>query len=374
MAATCSYASLRFLSKPVLEDPKALEMLGIERTDDVRILDRSDDGLTLVHYISEHPSNKVAHVRGIVYDSDYKIVCKSFPYTPEVSVSEYANMADAEFEYTDVYKASEGTILRLFNYGGLWRMSTHRKIDGRRSRWGGPTFGEMFDECWGDEDFSMLDENMCYVFLLVHPNNKLVCRHAKPHLLHVLTFHNSNMSQPLLVYVAHNAVVGPELVDVKSFADMKRELATMDPYINTGLMVHDFTSGVSCMPVVKKVVNDDYMRMRTVRGNEPNLRIRYFELAATADHDLLRDLLPEKSEYFDKCDFDFDLVVESLTDCYIDRYVNGLFVPLPPAQHRILANIRHNHHRVKDLKDMIRSGLLASGALCINGAIRDLTK
>lgn len=370
--ATCSYNSLRFLSKPVLEDPKALKLLGIERHDDVRILDETEDGLTLVHYVSESPDQKIAHIRGIVYDQDYNIVCKSFPYTLEVTYHEYIKATKCKFPTNASFvEAEEGTILRLFNYGGVWRLSTHHKINGRRSRWAGPTFGDMFNDCWGDNDFSDLDETMCYVFLLVHPENKLVCCPKVPYLLHVLTLSRiDGMTTPVNTLIQRQNVRTPVVRVISSWVDMMNIVDDLNALSKTGLMVFEFERSDG-MPTVTKIINEAYLEFRNIRGNEPNLRIRYFELMADGQHHSLRSLLPEKTAYFDKCDAEFKSVVCKLRNCYIARYVNGYYVVLPSDKHRILVNIRRQN-RVVALEESIATELLKSGALSINRAIKGL--
>ena len=200
----------KFYTKPRLSSlgskaEKMFALLGVKASEDVhlRIFDSIDEGnVILVHYISLSPT--VYHVRGVVIDVvNERILCSSFPYTEEYTVvppETTANPESLQFlkasgkvsfsEDCIVTKAYEGTILRLFSYKGTWYLSTHKKLDGSKSRWAGPPFGMMFDSIWGKDvpKESIFDPEKCYVLLMSHPDNKLVCDIRVPKLYVVASY------------------------------------------------------------------------------------------------------------------------------------------------------------------------------------------
>lgn len=148
-------------------------------------------GLYLVHYTG---SSSITHgfLRGIIVDvPNQRIVCDSYGYTPTVSLSRdlvVAPTGNYELLDTDGRTHSvspnqvqfrvgyEGTILRLFKHNGKVYISTHRRIDASRSRWGGSApFPQMYTELGGPKGEDLFPADVAtspfvYFFLLVHPN------------------------------------------------------------------------------------------------------------------------------------------------------------------------------------------------------------
>ena len=158
-ATSTDFMKQRFLNKPTLSDlfdadkVKAIcKLIWISDADsetNIRVFDQVDeDNLILLHYLDPEPS--VYHVRGLVVDhSTLEVVGQSFPFTEELSPEELSpkickqdpNCDDEQpirGDINDYYitHAYEGTILRLFQGRTTkkWYLSTHKKINGRKSR------------------------------------------------------------------------------------------------------------------------------------------------------------------------------------------------------------------------------------------------
>ena len=117
----------RFLDREFATENQ-LKKLGVELKyqEFVRVLDTqkeqgSDLTLYLLHYLTivntegvvdQEILGFIGHVRGIILDQDNNIVCRSFGFTPEYSLSQFENLENLE-NYT-AYTAYEGTVLRLF--------------------------------------------------------------------------------------------------------------------------------------------------------------------------------------------------------------------------------------------------------------------
>ena len=299
----------KFLSKPEITDPIILKLLNVpeDQSSFVRIFDEYPNGLQLVHYISSS-NDHVNHLRGVIVatsENPPRVVCKSFPYTPEF-LSNVFDMSDEDIAKSVAFEGHEGTILRVFYYDKQWYVSTHKKINGTMSRWSSPTFGELFKECWGmvnkdDEfDFSILNQDYCYVFLMSHPLNRLVCEQNSPALFHVATYDTINNMKDINVQLSNSMVSYPIVLNFGTKKEVIDYVNTMTWSKYSGIILYS-PDGKMC-----KVVNSDYYYRRQIRGNEPNLKLRYLQLERMdkIKPSELIELLPEKKDYFKKVDRD----------------------------------------------------------------------
>nr|QBK87564.1 MAG: RNA ligase with polynucleotide kinase domain [Marseillevirus LCMAC201] len=351
----------RFLSR----DPATPELLksvgvGVEWTEYIRVLDRQNK-LALLHYvntwvsstdhtINETPLKDIGHVRGIIVDTDTgKIICRSFPYTPEVSsenTERIGSIFPQDLSEASVYTACEGTVIRLFWYGEEWNISTHRKIDANNSYWAGPTFGSMFRELRG---FSLddLDKNYCYAFLMSHNGNRLVYKITKPQLMLIAIYDYSKqcfLSDTEMEPVRLSGCVYPSpVIDINTITDLREavdELEKFASYNHAGIIV--IPDSQDPRPI--KIVNATYNSIRDARGNESSIRTRYIQLRGTTEGKLLIKWFAEPDqEIFDDAEKEIDKLVLSLHIMYMNRYVHKNFARLPKEEFVTLQNC-HTWH------------------------------
>lgn len=328
----------QFLKKPAV-DKELAGFLNID-TEHVRVFDSSlqNNGsrLFLVHYTIQPPPKEIRDLRGVIIEKnkndEFKILCRSFPFTEERLPSS-SPIPDFYFRKPDtvVVQAYEGTVFRVWWYEKKWFLSTPRKIDARNSKWAGPVFGEMFKDIMTDEEIdTVLDRNVCYTFLMCHPDNRLITSYKEACLYHVgvynpltQSFHSSGDEEFKRSIVEHKNIKYPEEMKVESWNDLISQISDLDwKTTSSGALVR-----VGKIPI--KVTNSSYEKMRELRGNEPNLRIRWFQLLEEKRSQELEDLLPEKKEFFDKLKVDNESVIEWLINIYNKRFVQKDKTQLP---------------------------------------------
>ncbi len=313
---------------------------------DVCVIDeKPQDDLILLHYLELIPG--VESVRGIVLDvsnnSNPKMVAKSFPFTQEVEF-----LQEEQFSYPcTVTKAYEGTILRVFRGKNTkdWYISTHKKIDGRRGRWCGPEFGDTFNQVWGDFplDTHLVDNktgDRCWIFLVSHPDSRIVCEIEKPTLRLVGIFENGKVTmRDLDSTISHRNIYIQEHLDVNTFQEFQEQAKLLDKKECTGLLFSKFTgTGWECVKVVPPL----YLESRELRGNEPNLRLRYLELREGQIHiDEFVNLYPEKKDLFDEIEWYLkEGIVEYLH--HISETLFGIEI-IPKEEHFIIKSARRGN-------------------------------
>lgn len=337
----------KFLSNPPISEDE-MKILGIKESckDKVRVFD-SKDNLKLFHYIDSDPTDDVSHVKGVIVDTNTnKIVCMSMPHVPECLISNFDFSIIDNYENSMFMESPEGTFIRLFfsENSNSWKFSTHKNIDGENKRWGSPAFGTLFlqtvnacaplnDSVEGDINnnslVNILNKKYCYTFLVSHPYNNLVCKINQPRLFHMLTFdvENQKMTQSI---INHPSVFYLNPLQFKN----KEELVS---YVNN--LGWETVSGITVYTnKIVKLVNPEYYRKRLLRGNEANLRVRYFQLNEEERKELV-DMYPYKDNFFRNIEKDKRNISFKLLELFIHRNINGNFMRVPKNIHEFLEDI-----------------------------------
>ena len=91
----------------------------------------------------------------------------------------------------------DGTMINLFYHNNEWLTSTRSNI-GATNKWSSDnSFQEMFKECSDSLDYSTLDREYTYSFVMRHMNNRLTSKVHKNELVLVEVYHNG-VNQPCL--------------------------------------------------------------------------------------------------------------------------------------------------------------------------------
>lgn len=147
-----------------------------------KIID-SYKNLRLVHYDinkAHELDPQAQNLRGTIVDiNTMKIVCSSFGYTPNIvtgSVPEIGQLLtdtnNKDFNFPENFNLSpvtEGALLRVWMYEDEIMVSSHRKINCEKSRWGSSGFfKELFYKYIGDFDIKnvIADNNVAYFILM----------------------------------------------------------------------------------------------------------------------------------------------------------------------------------------------------------------
>lgn len=328
------------------------DLIGVspEHDEHLRVLDEHRDAnLVLVHYLTPLP--EVSHVRGVIIDTkEAAVVAGSFPHTEEYSPSSEKAAQIQVDKDTCVTVAYEGTILRMFRAStGEWFLATHKRIDGRQSRWSGPAFGESWNKLWGDPRRydAYLRSDLCYAFLLSEPANRLVCTMSEPQLYHVATFQGDDQYPPAASdYIQpHPNVILSLPLDISTNEEMLARAKALDWKVHAGLLVANAQG-------MFKLVPDQYAQMRNVRGNEPNLRMRYLQLLAEGRERELRDLFTEREMFFQSVDDQLRRLTDYLRALYETRYVRREFLRLPREEYYVLERV---HRGDEDIEAVLRT-------------------
>lgn len=273
----------------------------------VVILDR-DDSRTLEHYdvCTEDSAPDVKRARGVVRDGA-NVICQSFGYTPEYEARDPAWRALVQdcIQNCTIFRSEEGTLLRLYFHQGVWRLSTHKRLDAFESRWSSArSFGELFVEALEhffatggelpvedkrdvfDRFCDSLDRESVFAFLLrTNGDTKIVCRPPeKPTIFFAGRFYHG-----LRCEGNPTPIPFPLRVRFATADELEAYVLSLDPLAHQGVIVFPTDQ------TVFKVLAPGYSEYAAVRGQEPSLFRAYLRIRRS-DEDLARFLtaFPER--------------------------------------------------------------------------------
>lgn len=246
---------------------------------------KEDDDLILVYNDNNSNLNEyfVRFFNGVIIDKEsLKVICYSADKCQEENIID-SNLYDNDVIIKPVY---EGTLIRLFNYKGVWKLCTKKMINSYNAKWtSDKTFGEMFDEIFKKDVFNYdLDTSYCYSFLMGHVENNII-QNVDNYLIHLNTInlvenievnHRFNVSNEKLKHIDD---FGSVLINMNEQA-LKEHIITIkkDNMLNEiGYMF------INNKGIKQKFMKNNYAEIRELWGNTNNRLFRYLHLRKNPD-------------------------------------------------------------------------------------------
>lgn len=301
--------------------------VGIRKTDEI-------DGLEC--YCSDSPpfDKFEQKIRGHVFNGD-RLILKSLPYGKNLKSGE----SESEIGDLKKYKITqmrEGSIIRVFNFENKWYITTHRKLDAFKSKWGnGESFGEIFKDnveikTWMtfEEFLEGLDSNLSYFFIC---GTTEITRCVAP----------ASRKITLIKAVDRS---GNEVFceNLKNWYEKTYEFDSFEALTeNVRDMKYPFDEGYGYYLTSEegnfKIYNDDYLYYFELRNNSPSIPFAYlhnvFEEQKNSD---FRKMYPEHTETFDFYDKEIKEIAKDLQSKYVKRFVLKQNFVVPKYEHAIL--------------------------------------
>lgn len=196
-----------------------------------------------------------------------------------VNSVELDNVNDLRVEYCE-----DGTMIRLYNYKDSWYTSTTKCIDARKSYWTSTkNFDDLFWEIFDKSLLESLDKNYTYVFVLLHKENRIVVKHKINMLVYISRIHNQTFNEDYTQQF--NNIYGirrPKRINTSEF--LRLSISNSDviknlyhPY-KRGILVKILMNSQSGFWKIYKIDYETYVATKLLRGNVPQIRMRYLEL------------------------------------------------------------------------------------------------
>lgn len=126
----------------------------------------------------------VQECRGLIVDeaADWRVVSR--PYDKFFNYNE-GHARQIDWQSARVYEKLDGSLMVLYQYQGLWHVSTSGTPDASGNV--GDTslaFGDLFWQIWYELGYSYpVHTHLCYMFELMTPHNRVIVRHDKNRLV-----------------------------------------------------------------------------------------------------------------------------------------------------------------------------------------------
>lgn len=348
----------------------------IENHPDIIKVD-SDKELDLFCYKNYNSESDpvVQQSRGVIYNKN-NLVMKSFGFiiectsNDESKVGSYINNMD-DFNF---YPSFEGTLIRVF-YHNKWYISTNRKLNAFNSKWSSDTsFGNLFCQALEseyncndvfkeklnlytgnsvlDKFLSSLDKENKYFFLLkTNENTRIVSKppsrpsfyyvghYSREEPVHLDTHASSNLYLPRLFKIPFTTVSG-----------LLNYVNSCNPLFSQGLIAINYKTNVHY-----KIYNPRYKELYDLRGNQPNIIIRFLQILKGKEGEDLNKfkfMYPEYELEFNQYERTLNELKHYIYNCYVTRYMKRQFLQLPPEQH-YLVKLCHNWYHTNGRKEKV---------------------
>lgn len=325
-------------------------------TGQIELVDNNGDlQLYSYTYCDNNSSDYVKQCRGIIFNND-TIIAKNFGYTEEYTISDEKKIESTivDFSQWKFFSSLEGSIVRLYYFKDKWYLSTFKKIDAFKSKWGSKhSFGELFTRALKNETrinsnfgssflegksvyeqfLNLLDTKKQYMFLLPQ---KRVCVNFDFHKIYFVgTFENGVLSFENKTKLFRP----PELL----FSSIEELLN----YVENDIHIDKY-QGIICFNLydnkVLKIFNSQYYKKYLIRGTEQSPRFRYLQLRNNEnDKNILTSICIENIEEFKQCEYTISKIIKHVHKCYLDRYIKRIHILVYPDVHNILRAL-HKHY------------------------------
>ncbi len=304
------------------------------------------NGKTLELFCSDNPpQTPLEHqVRGVVF-SGSKMILQGFPYSNEQIITEKSTEEEISFLYKNndwtITEAIEGTLIRIFYFNDKWIITTHRKLDAFKSKWGSEkSFGDIFKEAVmiktqdsqinDDVDVNTLcqklglNKHRQYTFLITATDKtRFVCPSTPIPIvyLYAITEKINNKT----------TIINENDSEMKKWNDWKQESLHLKapeaiqfvqnlsfPFKCQGLLFFNSKTFESY-----KLVNKTYQEYFDVRGNIPSVPFAYLHILGNKNKiQMFKQMISEKDiETIEKYEKTIQELIVELHNLYLKRYV-----------------------------------------------------
>jgi len=252
----------------------------------VRELDNGSNDLKNVYLLvdaeEETDSPLGIQSNGIILEKETNnVVCMSQNKFMNIESAEQGSLIDNLRHTYSKFRmeyCEDGTVVRLYNYKGVWYTATTKCIDASHSYWSSEkTFDGMFWEVFGDQT-NNLDSSYTYVFILIHKENRIVVDHKYNNLIYINRIHNISKVED---YTNHFYSSDPKRsIRRTRQIDSNAIHYPLDDYYHPtkrGIILKFYNDKLNNW-VIYQYDFSSYTTIKQVRGNVPLIRMRYLEL------------------------------------------------------------------------------------------------
>lgn len=299
---------------------------------------KSNEKYKIVKYNKEMLINELIPIYGVLRSVIINAENRVLSFAPPKSLVAEKFMENYP-EKTDNIIAEEfveGTMINMFydksvGVTGTWQIATRNTIGAEvyfyKQR--GKTFRQMFLEACAacNFEFTRLNPEYCYSFVLQHPENRIVVPFSKPSLYLVAVYKIEQTESGVDVIVqdidqdksgwASTFIKFPERYEFSSYSELIEKYASPNtPYNIMGVVIKNLHTNERI-----KIRNPIYEEVRHLRGNQPKLQYQYLSLRHEGKVNEFLKYYPEMKETLSGFRDQVHLFTNTLHKNYLSCYV-----------------------------------------------------
>jgi hypothetical protein len=275
--------------------------------------------------------------RSVVLNSVNQVVCFAPPksYNADFFITKYSE----DNAYICAEEFVEGTMINVFfdpsiGITGSWEISTRNTVGATSTFFkssNSKTFRQMFMEAATEckLDINKLESELCYSFVLQHPENRIVVPFSKPQLYLVGVYKINNGPNNVTVdsfdkyeYQHFFSELGtsvkfPQVYVFEKYSELIEKYGSMNTsYDIVGVIIHNRYTGERT-----KIRNPVYEQVRNLRGNQPKLQYQYLCLRKEGKVKDFLKFYPENKNNFSLFRDQVHLFTNTLYTNYVSCYI-----------------------------------------------------
>lgn len=216
----------------------------------------------------------------------------------------------------------DGTVIRLYNYNDHWFTATTRCIDASGSYWSSErSFNSLFWDVFDKHLLVNLDKSYTYVFILLHKENRIVVKHNRNSLIYISRINNVTLQEDYQNHFRNAETIRrPKMLSVEQYLQMS-QTGVVDNKYKRGLVVKVYDHTTRSWSL-SKFDFSSYRLIKSIRGNVPELRMRYLELINKPESlELLEKIYSENHFMFTYIKVSLLKLVKTVYRLYIESHI-----------------------------------------------------
>ncbi len=299
----------------------------------------------------------VRECRGLIVNKNapFNVLCKGFDRFDATESIPHDVLTNPQ---TQVTTTIDGTYVRLYfdtsrgQEKARWTLATNRCIDAKKARWSTfKTFFDYFQEASNSEnsilDYTKLDTRYTYLFIVCHPESRIVRCYSSPMIYHVGTYDLSTEGNPELV--DHDiGIPKPQPIDTTKYESLQQLIDhsnTLD-WQDPGYVVK--WTDVDGTVHRAKIRNSKYEHVNSLRGNNPNVALHYLNLRSDTENP---QPFIEFTRYYPEygmIEDSINMLARYLHQLYMSYYVNRTIQVVPDRiSWKLLSQLHTSYIRTK---------------------------
>jgi hypothetical protein len=276
--------------------------------------------------------------RSVVLNSSNKVV--GFAPPKSIRAEDFIKKYNEKDNGICAEEFVEGTMINVFfdpsiGITGSWEISTRNTVGATSAFFksqNSKTFRQMFMEAATEcnLDMNYLEKELCYSFVLQHPENRIVVPFSKPQLYLVGVYKINNNEHNVTVnffgvheYQYHftnnlkTSVKFPQIYEFDKYDKLIEKYGSMNTsYDIVGVVIHNKITGERT-----KIRNPVYEQVRNLRGNQPKLQYQYLFLRKEGKVKDFLKFYPENKKEFSAFRDQVHLFTDTLYLNYVSCYI-----------------------------------------------------